>query len=114
MQDFLDSLRRLFSINADYVRLRLAEKISDALSMAIIYIIVAIVALMAVLLLSVGLGMLLATVMPNWAAFICVALLYTVGIVPLMAFRRKLFSDGTTRIVTRMLVKPPTEEDEQN
>ncbi len=113
MQDFIDSLRRLLSFNTDYLRLRLAEKITDAISIAMLYAIVAFAVFMAIVLLSVGTGLLLAKVMPGWAAFMCVALLYIVGLVPLLAFRQKLFSNGISRIVTRLLVNPPNQEDEK-
>jgi hypothetical protein len=66
---------------------------------------------------SIGVGHLLATTIAPQLAYIYIALFYIVLLAILFAFRKALFLNPISRFVTRLLVKPPKtnqdNEDEQ-
>jgi CBS domain containing-hemolysin-like protein len=101
----------------DNVRLSAAEKLTILLSAVAFYAIVIVVALVALVFISIGIGHLLATTIAPQLAYIYIALFYIILLVVLFAFRKTIFLDPISRFVTRLLVKPPKtdaeDEDEQ-
>lgn len=107
LTSLIENFKRYITLNIDYARLTAAEKTSVLLSTIAFYTVVTIVAAIMLFFLSFGIGHLLVeTVAPIWA-FMYVAAFYAVLIVLLVIFRRRLFIDPVTRLVTRLFVKPP-------
>jgi hypothetical protein len=111
------SALRFLKGNIDSARLSAAEKLTILLSAVAFYAIVIMVAMVALIFISIGVGHLLATTIAPQLAYIYIALFYIVLLAILFAFRKALFLNPISRFVTRLLVKPPKtnqdNEDEQ-
>lgn len=111
MQTLIESLKRMATLQLDYARLTMAEKMSILLSTIAFYSLVVIFGTIVLIFLSVGVGHLLASTVARVAAYLYVAAFYLVLFILLFVFRKKIFVDPITKFISKLFVKPP--EDEQ-
>jgi hypothetical protein len=110
-----DSAVRYFKGNIDNARLTAAEKLTILLSAVAFYAVAIVVGMVALIFASIGIGHLLASTIAPHLAYIYIALFYILLFAILFALRKTLFLNPISRFVTRLLVKPPkTEEDDEN
>lgn len=109
-QDLMTSVKRLVSLNLDYARLTVAEKMTILLSTIAFFALVAIVGTLVLIFVSIGIGHLLATTTDARAmAYLYVAAFYLVLFILLFIFRRQLFINPTARFISKLFCKPPEE-----
>ncbi|MDE6270110.1 MAG: hypothetical protein K2M12_04555 [Muribaculaceae bacterium] len=107
VRGIFDSLRRLALGAADSIRLSMAERLTLLLS-AIAIAGIAVILVTAILVFSsIGAAHMLASLTPHGAYFI-VAGFYALLLVLLLVFRRRLVVDPVCRLITRLIVPPPS------
>lgn len=106
-----DSLTQLLAryarLNLGQARMVTAEKLTVLLSTIAIYALAGAVAMIVLIFASVGVGHLLATTALGETAYLYVAAFYALLLICLLLFRRRLIIDPMARFLTRLLVKPP-------
>ncbi len=106
----IEALRRYVTLNLDYACLTAAEKLTVLLSTIAFYMTVVAVGTIVFIFISVGVGHLLASTCLGQMAYLYVAAFYLLLFVLLIVFRRRIFVDPICRFITRLMVKPPTND----
>lgn len=109
----IENLRQLFvefkkylSLQKEYTRLEITEKVSVLLSMLILILLTVILGMMALFYLSFTLAYLLApTVGGITTSFSLVAALYVLLAILLVSYRRKLIINPMVRFIARLFMK---------
>jgi hypothetical protein len=113
LKTIYDSILRYAKLSLDGARLGLAEKLTILLSTVAFFAVVFVVALVALIFLSIGIGHILAsTIAPLWA-YVFIALFYLVLIAVLVAFKKQIFINPIARFITRLIVTPPKHNDDE-
>ncbi len=107
--ELLQSLRRLLTLNIDYARLTVAEKVSILLSTMVVWVVVGVLVVLALLFVSIGVGHVLAQTIAPVMAYLLVAAFYVLLLIVVVALRRRLFVDPIARFISRLFCKPPCE-----
>ena len=107
ISNLADTIKRLLSLHLDYARLTASEKLTVILSTMAIYAIVAVLATLALVFLTLGVGHLLATTIAPHFAYLIVAGFYIVVLAVVFFFRKQLFIDPIARFISKLFVKPP-------
>ncbi len=103
----MTSISRYIKLLVEDTRLGLAEKLTRMLSAVAVCAILCILALVAMLFITIGIAyMLQPMVSPVWA-FMIVASFYVLLIVILLIFKRQLVVDPIARFVSSLIVEPP-------
>lgn len=108
---FIRLLRRFVTMNIDYARLTAAEKVTILFSTAAFYAMAVILGTIFVVFLSIGIGHILSTTDIGGWAYLIVASFYLLLFVALVLLRRKLFINPICKFVTRILCKPPQDNE---
>lgn len=108
-QAVYDSIRRLLTLQLDYARLTVAEKLTVLLSTIAFYSMAVALASLVLIFLSIGLGQLLASTDLGKFAYFIVAGMYVVLLVLLFIMRKRLIINPIARFMSRLFVEPPKE-----
>lgn len=106
----LEGLKRLITLHIDYARLTAAEKLTVLLSTIAFYAMVVVFGAIMLIFLSIGVGHLLAATVAPEVAYLYVAAFYLLIFILLFIFRKKIFVDPVSKFISKLFVKPPTEE----
>lgn len=105
----IDSLRTIFKLYITDAKLTVSAKLSHVLGWVAILFAGALLGLGALLFLSIALAMFLSHFMGLMYASLTVAGIYLLMIVIIFLFRRTLVDDPITRMVTGLMLDPPSE-----
>lgn len=101
------AVSRYVKLLVEDTRLGLAEKLTRLLSAIAVSAVLVILALVAMVFVSIGISYLLAPVIsPVWS-FLAVAAFYLVLIAVFVALKRQLVVDPIARFISSLLVEPP-------
>lgn len=105
-------VRRLGKLYIDKARLQATEKVTILLSTVAFTAVVVALAIVLMVFVSIGVGHLLAaTIAPHWA-YLIVAGFYLILLALILFLRRPLFIDPIARFMSRLMVEPPREEED--
>ena len=100
---------KYISLLIEDTRLNVAEKLTRLLSAASLFLILVILTTVALVFLSIAVGIALSVaITPRWS-FIIVAAFYLILLVVLVTCRRKLIENPVARFVSALIVKEPEE-----
>lgn len=103
----MSAISRYVKLLVEDTRLGLAEKLTRLLSAIAVSATMVILALVAMVFISIGVGYVLMPVLsPVWA-FLIVAAFYIILIGVLIIFKRQLVVDPIARFISSLLVEPP-------
>lgn len=107
IQTLLRAGRRMAMLEVENARLTTAEKLSLFCSTVAFYGIFTVIAIVALVFVSIGIGHLLAATVAPHLAYLFIAAFYVILLVLLIVLRRQLFTDPVTRFISRLIVTPP-------
>ena len=101
------AISRYVKLLIEDTRLGLAEKLTRLLSAIAVSAVIVILAIVAMVFVSIGISYLLTSVLsPVWS-FLTVAAFYVVVIAVFVALKRQLVVDPIARFISSLLVEPP-------
>lgn len=103
----VDLLRRFVSLRVESVRLDAAERITLLLTAVAYHTLVMVLAAIALVFVSLGIGHLLAVTVAPHFAYLIVGAFYILLIVLLAVFKRTLLLNPICRMITKLIVAPP-------
>lgn len=109
LSENLHELLRLYLTN---VRLTATEKLSRLLTTLSIVFVLSLLGLGVLLFLSFSLAAFFSTFLPAGFAYMIVAGVYLILIVVVMIFRRQLFEDPATRLLSKIILNKPVHRKE--
>lgn len=106
----IDVIRRYIALQARYWRLTAAQKTTILLSTILFGVVIAVLAIFVLLFVSIGVGHWMAETIAPKAAYLYVAAFYVVLAAVVVIFRRRLIVNPVCRFISKLLVKPPSNE----
>lgn len=103
----VDLLRRFVKLRVESLRLDAAERVTLLLTAVAYHTVVMVLAAIALVFVSLGVGHLLATTVAPHFAYLLVGAFYILLIVLLAVFKRQLVLNPICRLITRLIVAPP-------
>lgn len=110
----MNTIGRYLKLLVEDTRLGLAEKLTRLLSAITVCALLAVLALVALLFITIGVShMLQPALSPMWA-YMAVAAFYILLIVVLIAFKRQLVVDPIARFISSLIIEPPVSTHSSN
>lgn len=106
-KELIDELKKYLTLQVDYSKLTVVEKMAVLFSAASVAIIVCLLAICILFYLSMALVQYLSDVMGcSWGANLIVAALYVLLLLAVIAFKKQLIVDPVAKFLSKLFLKP--------
>ncbi len=106
-KELIDELKKYLTLQVDYTKLTVVEKMAVLFSAASVAIIICLLAICVLFYLSMALVQYLSEVMDClWGANLIVALLYMVLLLAVVAFKKQLIVDPIAKFLSKLFLNP--------
>lgn len=104
---YLSLFKKLITLEIDFVKLSLAEKLIILLSVLTVSIVALIIVMCAMLFISIGVVKMLSIIVPDCWGYIIIGGFYILLLIMLLSLKRIMIVNPISRLITKLILNKP-------